>query len=51
MKFPWAKFMVDEQGKVPQVRCRVYTKIEGKQKKIPLKSDLASRNKVEGGRL
>ncbi len=43
--------MVDEQRKVHQVRCRVYTKIEGKKKNLPLKSDLASRNKVEGGRL
>jgi hypothetical protein len=43
--------MIDEHGKVHQVRCKVYTKIKGKQKLLPLKSDLASRNKVERGRL
>ncbi len=50
IKFPWVKIMVDEHGKVHQVRCKVYTKIDGKQKLLPLKLDLASRNKVEGGR-
>jgi hypothetical protein len=39
IKFPWAKFVVDEQGKVHQVRCKVYTKIEGKQTWLALKSN------------
>jgi hypothetical protein len=29
--------MVDEQGKVHQLRCKVYTKIEGKQELLPFK--------------
>jgi hypothetical protein len=28
-KFPWAKSMVGDDGKVHQVKCKVYNKIEG----------------------
>jgi hypothetical protein len=31
-KFPWAKLVVDAHGKAYQVKCNMYTKIEGKEK-------------------
>ncbi len=51
IKFPWAKFMVHEQGKMHLVKCKVYTKIEGKKKMLAFKLDLTSRNMVQGGKL
>ncbi len=35
-KLPWAELMVDAHGKVHQVRCKVYTKIKGKEKLLAL---------------
>jgi len=29
-KLPWTEFVFDEKGEVQQVRCRVYTFVEGK---------------------
>jgi hypothetical protein len=43
--------MVHEQGKMHLVKCKVYTKIEGKKKMLAFKLDLTSRNMVQGGKL
>ncbi len=51
IKFPWAKFMVHEQVKVHQVRCKVYTKIKGKKKMLAFQLDLTFKNTMEGGKL
>jgi hypothetical protein len=38
-KLPWAKFVFDEKGEVQQVRCKVCTSVEGKQKLMATKLD------------
>jgi hypothetical protein len=38
-KLPWIEFVFDEKGEVQQVRCRVYTYVEGKQKLLATKLD------------
>ncbi len=37
IKLSWVEFVVDEQGKVNLVRCKVCSKIDGKDKCLPLK--------------
>lgn len=37
VKLPWVEFVVDEQGKVHLVRCKVCSKINGKDKIFSLK--------------
>jgi len=39
VKLPWAEYVVDEQWKVHEVKCKVYTKIEGKEKLLAPKLD------------
>ncbi len=38
-KLPWVEFVVDEQGKVHLLRCKVCSKIDGKDKMIAPKID------------
>ncbi len=39
VKLPWTKSTANACGKVHQVKCKVYTKIEGKEKLFPPKLD------------
>lgn len=43
-KLPWAKFFVDVNGKVHQVRCKVCNKIEQKEKILAPKLDSLSKH-------
>ncbi len=36
-KFPWVKLVVDAHGKAYQIKCNMYTKLEGKEKFLALK--------------
>jgi hypothetical protein len=39
VKLPWAEFVVDEQGKVDVVKCKVCSKIDDKDKMFAYKID------------
>jgi hypothetical protein len=49
IKLPWAEYVVDEQWKVYDVKCKVYTKIKGKKICWPLNWTTFG-NMGEGGR-
>jgi hypothetical protein len=50
VKFPQVKSMGDEQKKVHKIKCKIYTKIEGKEKLLAIKLDNLYKHPIKVGR-